>query len=701
MKKITRTDSKDCIVIANSLRNLWPSFFLIALFCLAVIVRLDFLPQWLEYPDKAFYGGEPLLPSVDGYYYLSLSQDLLDGKYQTVNELRGIPDSPLRPSLPPLLSWLAYMIARFSGLSLNWIAMLFPALLGSLIIFPVYAYGKKFNGRFMGVSSALFAVLSYGYVLRTRGGVFDTDCLIISLLLSIGYFFWNFGTAEKRHTRIGHFAAALFSVLLFYLWWEQTPDVVFAISATFCCIALLFFYRPPFREGCVFYGLLFATVLLIPVFLGFEVYAEIFGKIGAMFNYISSEGGTLYPNISGSIAEQQAYTFEKVIENTTVTIYIFVLSCSGFLGLLIKRKKECTVLSVPFALGLLGVFYASRFLIFLTPVLALGLGFFLSEFWDSSKKSYRGIGGTLFVLLAISYHFHVTNNIETWPFANRNDVHALVQVKKNTPDDAVVWSTWGKGYLINYWARRATISDGAIHSGQLSHHLYWPLAQEDMRFAANFIKFFSVRGQKGIADFRRRIGLSEQNALGRIKNILSESSSNARVLCEKLTVSYGKYEEQGASDWFSFFFPTLQRPIYLFLHQRMFFSTWWYWYGTWDVKKKEGVQANYALYSNVMFRDDDTLLTVWGKHLDLQSGDFSGKQLTAVYDIKNGEKISRSFVDGEGIVYVKRSFAAAVLMDEELWGAVFNRLFVRYSADYQYFSPFYADGFNAQVWQVR
>lgn len=705
MKKNTTTDSNYSSVITHSLQNLWPTLFLLAIFCLAVMVRLDALPQWLEQPDRAFYSGEPLLPSVDGYYYLSLSQDLLDGKYVTINEMRGVPDYPLRPSPPPLLSWLGYMIARFSGLSLNWVAMLMPAMLGSLIVFPVYAYGKKFNGRFMGVTSALFAALSIIYVLRTRIGAYDTDCLIISLCLSIGLFFWNFATAEKGMARVSYFIAALFTTLLLYLWWEQTPDVVFAISAAFCCIALLFFYRPPLREGFVFYGLLCGALLLVPFFQGTGFYAEFFGKVSSMFTYISKEGNSLYPNIGGSIVEQQAYPLEKVIKQTTVTVHIFVLSLSGLLGLLIKRKKDCIVLLVPLVIGILGVFYASRFLIFLTPVLALGLGFFLSEFWNSSKKLYRFLALSFFLLLAVSYHFHATSNLVTWPFINRNDVHALVQVRKSTPDNAVIWSTWGKGYLINYWARRATISDGAIHSGQLSHFLYWPLAQEDPRFATNFIKFFAVRGREGIAEFRRLTELSENDALAKIREILAADSANVIALCKQLPMDVNGGKQIMPLDWIAFFFPTADRPVYLFLHQRMVFSSyWWYWYGTWNIAKHDGTHAKYTLYEHIML-GETSLTTLWGRHVDFLSGEITRgeqtRQLSEIYEQDGGHITKRLFSEGEGILYVRRQPEVAVLMDDVLWDSVFNRLFIRSNHDDGHFTPFFLDKFNAQVWKVE
>ncbi|MCF8069569.1 MAG: hypothetical protein K9L30_13375 [Desulfobacterales bacterium] len=688
-----------------SFSNLWPSILLIAIFCLAVTVRLDYLPNWLEQPDRAFYSGEPLLTSVDGYYYLSLSQDLLDGTYNTVNEMRGVPDHPLRPSIPPLFSWLAASIVRLTGLSLNWVGAMLPVFLGTMIIFPVYFFGKTFNGRFMGCSAAVFTVLAYSYVLRSRIGFFDTDCLNVTLVLCIGLFYYGFAISKRLSQRMLHFFCALLSTFTLYMWWDQAPAVVLVMSCTYLFMVLGCYYRPSRKEGYVFYAVLSGIAIYLLVSKGLAFYVEIFNQMYSKFTYISKVADSTYPNIGTSISEQQQFDFQKIIKHTTNTVYIFILSLSGLLGLLIKRRRDCIILAVPALIGFLGIFYASRFLVFLVPVLALGLGFFLAEFWNSGKRSFRLLAVLIFFLLTVSYHFHSTYNITTWPFIKRNDVHALVQVKKNTPDNAVIWSTWGKGYLINYWAQRATISDGAIHSGRLSHFLYWPLAQDDPRLAANFMKFFVVRGQTGIGEFRRRTGLSESDALEKIREILSAEPLSVTDLCKQLPVSHNQGKGLDPIDWFAFFFPSNQDPVFLFLHRRMLPSAyWWYWYGTWDIGKQEGIHTSYSLFTDILLGEND-FRTIWGKHVDFQSGQLSRgeytQQLSEIYDQDGTETTRRTFSDGEDIMFVQRKLRTAVLMDEILWNSIFNRLFIRSDHENGYFTPFFLDNFNAQVWQVR
>ena len=62
-----------------------------------LLLRLDPLTDWLAEPAFALYRGEPLLNTFDGYYYLRLARDLLEGGYGAADWLRAVPEPP--PSL--------------------------------------------------------------------------------------------------------------------------------------------------------------------------------------------------------------------------------------------------------------------------------------------------------------------------------------------------------------------------------------------------------------------------------------------------------------------------------------------------------------------------------------------------------------------------------------------------------------------------
>lgn len=52
----------------------------------------------------------------DGYYYLRFTQDLLNDTYEPIDSLRTAPETPLRPSPPPLLSVLTAWGSKITSL---------------------------------------------------------------------------------------------------------------------------------------------------------------------------------------------------------------------------------------------------------------------------------------------------------------------------------------------------------------------------------------------------------------------------------------------------------------------------------------------------------------------------------------------------------------------------------------------------------
>ena len=186
------------------------SFVLIIM--VGLLLRLDSLMDWIEQPDLALYYGEPILTTFDGYYYLTLARDLMEGSYAAVDQMRAVPDSPVRPMPPPLMSILAAAVATLTPLSLNWVAVLMPAFLGVLLAFPMYGFGKHFGGVFMGLSTALISLVSPYYVLRSGLGWFDTDCLLVTLVVSANWFLLKFAVEENLR-RYGWLAAGFLTSL--------------------------------------------------------------------------------------------------------------------------------------------------------------------------------------------------------------------------------------------------------------------------------------------------------------------------------------------------------------------------------------------------------------------------------------------------------------------------------------------------------
>lgn len=80
------------------------------------------------------------------------------------------------------------------------------------------------------------------------------------------------------------------------------------------------------------------------------------------------------------------------------------------------------------------------------------------------------------------------------PILNRRHAAGLRELRKATPEDAMIWHWWDWGYAAHHFSRRDTIADGAEHGGP---SLYLPAAvyaTDDPRFARQIIKYTAAKG---------------------------------------------------------------------------------------------------------------------------------------------------------------------------------------------------------------
>lgn len=682
---------------------------ILALLCVAAFglwVRLEDLSLWNREPGRAFFQGEPLLTALDGLFYLTLARDLAEGTYHSIDEKRSVPDYPPRPSPPPLISVLTAAVTKVLPISINWVAVLLPAVLGVSILFPVFGLGKFFGGPLAGIVAALMALLPPYYVYRSGLGWLDTDCLNVTFATAAAYFFLKFGVTTTYH-RYYHFLAALLNLGLCLWWWDQTPQVVTVICLAPLGVAIVFFYRPERRERWIFFGTLASGVLILLMWKGTAFVSHFIAMLGSQFSYIAKESAGTFPNIGVSISEQVKPSFEAMVTISSGNLWTFLAALAGFAWLVWKHWKESLFLGVLFGLSVLAFVYARRFAIFCIPLVALGIGFLIAQMWRL-RNNWKILSYVTpcFLALLIWPMVEINHAQTYWPKEQPPLISGLALAEKQTPPDAVIWAWWDHGYTIPYWARRASVNDGSVHSGERTYFNGLPLATDNERFAANFMQFYVARGITGMEKLYSATGSDQDKGLVLMKRVLEAGPEQARSLLQQaqLPPLPGLATTE---DWLEFFFPSNPRPVYLLLDDLLTrTSYWWYWFGTWDLEKHDGIHADYKLIPNIYEENGILKSRGTGVEIDPRSGTVNvGAQVIPFEELSvwEGEKNqTKRFNHKSGIIVeVSRPLRLAVMMHRNIASSVFNRLYLRQTYSPQYFRPLALNSPWYQLWEVQ
>ncbi len=683
-------------------------------------LRLDDLGKWRQYEQKTFFNNQPIHTTFDAWFYLSLARDLINGAYQPVDEKRGIPDSPPRPAPPPLISVIAAGLAGAGNFSLSWIGALLPVFLGPLLAIPLYLLGRFYGGRTAGLTAALIGTLAPLYVYRSGLGRFDTDCLNVTMAVTAVLLFLHFGT-EITRKRYYYFLGGAVVYGLFLWWWDQTPEAVTAICLMPLGIALAFFYRPSRKEGLLFFGLLGLAAAAFLLLRGPGLPLKIMHNLWSKFNYISKETAGFFPNTGITISEQNAPSLAQIMETTTGTLFQasvgsvgaiiaglpFFAALAGIFLLIWRRPKESLFL-LPLVVLSAGSFYANRFLIFLAPLLGLGAGCLLAEAWRrlQNRPPIRfAIGALLIITFALPL-YRINLKSPMWPKESGPVVAGMAAARQKTPPDAVIWAWWDHGYALNFYADRATINDGSVHNGERTVYSAVPLVADNYRLAANFMQFYTVRGLKGIEQFYTDSGIGPAAGLRLIKQIMRAGPRQGRASIAKAGLrDAGPY--RSVDDWLRFFFPVPQRPVYLFLDELLLrTSYWWYWFGTWDINRQDGVhpvfQTFYANAANGKITGSRGL-RINTDNGEMYVGNYNIKRrLTGIFTLENNRRYEKSYNNNTGLYFgMVKNARFGAYMNKAFADSVFNRLFLRGEAPDKYFRPVSGRSLVYQLWEIR
>lgn len=671
-------------------------FVLITVLLAALWLRVDDLLAWRQHPQKAFFDGRPLLITLDGYYYLSLARDLRLGTYAPVDTLRGVPASPPRPVPPPLLAMMAAAFAAITSLPLEWIALLLPPLLGLTLAVPLILLSRLYGGRLMGLVAVALGLFPRYFVYRSHMGWFDTDCLNVTFLLTSCYLFIRFGLGQgvRRYAWLAGGGAVY---LLFMLWWDQTPAIVTLICLMPLSIVMLLYYRPRGRERRIALVVALAAIAVVAVWQGPRVFVSPFRHAYEQFDYIAKRQAADFPNVGVSVHEQKQMALVDMVAMSTGHPLSFCLGLAGLALLFHQHRRKAAALIVPFAVGALTFVFARRFLIFLTPFLAVGLGYAAQWAWDRQRRwPFLKYATPLIVAVVVFLPFRESLARVYWPKEGPGVIAGFDHLARSTAPEALVWAWWDHGYPLRYFSRRATVNDGSLHGGVRTVCNAIPLAAPEAATAARFMRFYAVRGPAGLEKLFEACGGSAAG-LTLLKTVLDAGPQAAAAVIEPAGLA-------PLAEWQAFFFPDPGREIYLFLDERLARTAyWWYWFGTWDPQHREGVHPLFKWLPGGGRTGDHIASREFSADLRQGTITLGGKTYAlAEAHLNEGQGWhAQRFDRDKGLLFTYHAPSrSGALMDQGFSRSLFARLFIFQEQNPAFFSLHTERFPDYQIWRV-
>ncbi len=675
----------------NNRKNaLIAAVFLTVIFSIGL--RLIPLHEINQQQSIFFYKNKPILTTYDGYFYLKVTKQFLKRYLASTSSRKKVDVFISQLKTHRGLSLITALICNISGASLEWTAFFLPVILSSCLIIVFFLWSQAYRNFSVFLISGIAGTGNLAWYSRSCLGWFDTDSLIPFFMFIVPFFSYKFSLASDIKEKIKFGLLTALFALLFCYWWHRALFFV-PILIAIPYILSLFFIQSSFvgKLSRLFLILVFLSIFVLAVSGQNLEWLGSFGKqlasVSRTFIGLAHPIVGLYPSMVPGISEYSGLSIIDSIEKVSGHWFVFICSVFGLVMAFREKRDALLFLICPIGIGLSG-FFIRRCLIFLAPVMAFGLGFFI---YNSYRYSERFLGryvraictilGMILLVILVLPSF----NMKLTPVFNPQEM-AVADKLKQYPSSGYVWCWWDYGYLLEYVAEKRVFVNGSTQKPRRVFLSAVPFASEDSLFSANWIRFFSLRGPGGLSRMARKVG-SEKKALAFLKEVFR--------LSEPLNDIIKKYGLSSKNNWKDFLFP--RGKVYVFIPYRMIdLAAWWYSFGTYSFGTNKKYVPYYKFIDGVVkLNKEKGTLQVGSRQIVLNELDLFTLEPIPHLDVLG--KYNRNISDLSLIFNV--SAHKAVILDKELKKTTCVKLlFNPYGSES--FKPIDFRPFQAGLWEV-
>jgi len=385
------------------------SVVLLVCFLFSLGVRFEQFKSWEKKPHLFFVGDRPMMTTLDAPYWLRWAREYNEGTLG-VDSLRDYPKSlindmdkikyspknnnqennPNISEIPkikyrdvPLLSFLIAKIAPFLNYNYYLTGTLIIPTLASLFILPLGIYFFKIGIPLSGLLGGLIGTFALAYFSRSSIGRIDTDMLNLFYPLLAGLMILLASLAKTNKAVLIYSAFAGISLYLFQWWYAKTGFTLIYFSVL---IISLFIHKIRFH-------IILLSALLFLLFVDGAAFRSGAGSIqGFLKGYFTFEtvevvgeiqnekenAPATFPKTMSTISEVDRVSTEQVFKRILSKVFLCWVGFAGLLGLMLFRWRVMLPLAPMIALGLLSFQSSNRFIMYLAPLIGVGLGWILN-----------------------------------------------------------------------------------------------------------------------------------------------------------------------------------------------------------------------------------------------------------------------------------------------------------------------------------
>jgi dolichyl-diphosphooligosaccharide--protein glycosyltransferase/undecaprenyl-diphosphooligosaccharide--protein glycosyltransferase len=447
--------------------------FIILAYAFGVAVRLILYYQVM--PMESFWlDGKPLpIYSPDaGLYGYYAKQLLLGANYPLVAEY--------------MPGYLIYWIVGIFSLNIDWAMFLLPAFLAPLVAVPIVLMGQALHQAKLGFFAALIGVVGINFYTRSYVGYMDTDTLnlffpymaIASYMMAISRRSWVWGIT-------------FFLFLAGFHFWYHSSLVIIA------AIMLMALIMTPLIFRSKILGVVSVSIMILSLFVLDP--QKITKRAVDYFEadtttLLSTKKGVEYHfvNTLDTVSEAQGVDFLFVHESYVGMMPFILVATLGFVLLAIIQPLVLIALPMLF-LGYLASSVGMRFMMFATPVFAMGFAGF--AFIVIRNHKFLSPIFALFAVILMLVNILRVNPSFMPSFFTQKDVKALDDFANISQENDLLISWWDYGWPLWYYTgRNNTLVDNGRH-GADTYLVANLLLSEDDAFVANALRYFADQQQ--------------------------------------------------------------------------------------------------------------------------------------------------------------------------------------------------------------